>query len=283
MDFSKACNEEKGFLLFTKEELVGVPADVVNGYPVEGDKLKITFKTPDIVPVFQYADLPATRRAAYLGYEGKTLSNVPVLDEIVKLRRDAAQLLGKRNHAEYVLEVRMAKTPETVFAFLKDLETKLRPLGLKEREKLLQLKKETHADKGYDFDGVFYLWDYRYYDRLWTEKTLALDDNHVKQFFQVDEVVPKILDLYRRLLNVQFFPVPRTEEAGGITWHDEAEMYAVYDAGKGEVRGPFLGYMHLDLYPRENKYGHAAVWGLVPGWTGRDGERHYPVVNMVGE
>ncbi|GAA5894188.1 hypothetical protein JCM6882_007598 [Rhodosporidiobolus microsporus] len=51
--------------------------------------------------------------------------------------------------------------------------------------------------------------------------------------------------------------------------------------GKGKGKSAFLGYMYLDLFPRENKYGHAAVWGLIPGWTAVNGEREYPVVCMV--
>lgn len=68
----------------------------------------------------------------------------------------------------------MAKDSTTVKAFLDDLRTKLTPLGIAEKEKLLLLKKEEHLERGIDFDGVLYLWDYRYYDRLYLEKNLAL-------------------------------------------------------------------------------------------------------------
>lgn len=94
--------------------------------------------------------------------------------KIVKLRQQAAELLGYKNYSEWVLEVRMAKTPETVFDFLSDLESKLKPMGEAERKKLLDLKKSEHEKRGLDFDGTFYLWDYRYYDRLWTERELNL-------------------------------------------------------------------------------------------------------------
>jgi Zn-dependent oligopeptidase len=60
----------------------------------------------------------------------------------------------------------------------------------------------------------------------------------------------------------------------------DAEAYAVWDHQDGKD-GEFLGYMYLDLFPRENKYGHAAVWGLIPGWTKEDGGRSYPTVCMV--
>ena len=94
-----------------------------------------------------------------------------------------------------------------------DLENKLRPVGLKDRESLLALKKAEHAEKGYPFDGEFYVWDYRYYDRKFIEKTLDLDDSLVKEYFPVSVVVPAILDIYQRLLSVRFAPL-ETE-----TWH----------------------------------------------------------------
>ena len=94
--------------------------------------------------------------------------------ELAALRHEAAQLLGYANHAEWVLEVKMAKNPREVEAFLRDLEDKLRPLGLEERKRLLELKREEHEKRGLAQDDTFYLWDYRYYDRLFVEKTLDL-------------------------------------------------------------------------------------------------------------
>ncbi|GAA5852314.1 hypothetical protein JCM8547_006734 [Rhodosporidiobolus lusitaniae] len=261
IDFATVCNEEKGFVLFDREELDGVPEDVVS-----------------------YATNPTTRKKMLLSFEGKTIENTPVLAEIVQLRHKAAQMLGYENHAAWTLEVKMAKTPAAVNEFLEDLESKLRPLGLDEREKLLALKKEEHQKRGLPADDRFWLWDYRYYDRLYTERHLSLDQNEVKQYLPVAKVVPAVLEIYRELLGVELIPVPRTEEAGGVTWHDEAEMYAVWESSR-DAKNPdkkdFLGYMHLDLFPRENKYGHAAVWGLIPGSTDKNGERKYPVVCMV--
>lgn len=80
-------------------------------------------------------------------------------------------ILFARSH-----QVKMAKTPAAVLSFLADLEAKLRPLGLAERAKLLQLKKEEHAQRGWKLNEEFHLWDYRYYDRLWVERTLALGE-----------------------------------------------------------------------------------------------------------
>lgn len=102
--------QENGSLLFTKEELDGVPD--IDGYAKEGEKFKVTFKTPDIVPVFKFANLPSTRKAAVLGYEGKTLQNAPLLAEIVKLKQQAAEILGYKTHAEWILEVGLSPSIE---------------------------------------------------------------------------------------------------------------------------------------------------------------------------
>ncbi|POY73392.1 hypothetical protein BMF94_3730 [Rhodotorula taiwanensis] len=287
VDFQRACNEEKGFMLFTKEELEGVPEDVISGFATveEGGatKYKVTHKTPDVSPLFKYAIQPATRKRANLSYENKTIENAPVLSEITKLRDEAAKLLGYKNHAEWVLEVKMAKTPAEVMSFLEDLETKLRPLGFKEREELLELKRAEHEKRGLPADERFNLWDYRYYDRLFVEKTLDLDDNLVKEYFPVAKVVPTVLDIYKDLLGIELVAVPREEAHGGITWHDECELYAVWENGQAQSgnQDAFLGYMFLDLQPRENKYGHAAVWGLIPGWTDPNKGRQFPTVCMV--
>lgn len=63
----------------------------------------------------------------------------------------------------------------------------------------------------------------------------------------------------------------------------DADMYAVWEAGRAGEDKSFLGYMHLDLFPRQQKYGHAAVWGLLPGWTDPQQGRQYPVVWYVVE
>jgi Zn-dependent oligopeptidase len=182
-----------------------------------------------------------------MGYEGKTIENVPVLDEIIKLRRELASILEFDTFADYVLDIKMAKNTKNVNEFLADLREKLTPLGQAERKKLLALKKEVHEKRGLPADDSFNLWDYRYYDRLWTERELALEDEKVKEYFPVDKVVPTILDIYRKMLSVQFYPISSDQVEGDMKWHPETEAYAVWDHQDGKD-GDFLGYMYLDLF-----------------------------------
>ncbi|KDQ54110.1 hypothetical protein JAAARDRAFT_136150 [Jaapia argillacea MUCL 33604] len=278
LEFSKNFNEEKGVITFTLEELKGVPPDVISGFTkrtVDGkDLYDVTHKTPDIVPIFKYAENPDTRQRAYDSYESRLEINEPLLTKVLDLRRRIAKLLEYQTWADYVTEVKMVKTAKNVEEFLADLEQKLRPVGLLDRERLLALKKEEHEKKGLAFDGEFYLWDYRYYDRIYIERTLDLDDALVKEYFPVTVVVPTILEIYQNLLGVKF------EEIKGETWHPEVQQFAVW-RDNAKTEDDFVGYCYLDLFPRESKYSHAAVWSLLPGYDRADGKRRYPLAAMV--
>lgn len=279
LEFSKNFNEENSVITFTEEELKGVPKDVISGYTTrtEGDTTfyDVTYKTPDIFPIFKFAENPETRRRAQEGHESRLQVNVPLLDKALSLRRQIASLLGYQTWADYVTEVKMIKSGDGVQKFLDELETKLRPVGEKERDILLEMKRKEHEAKGLPFDGNFYLWDYRYYDRKYIEETLDLDDMIVKEYFPVSVVVPTILNIYQDLLSVKF-----EEIKNGSTWHPDVQQFAVWEKDAKDESG-FIGYCYLDLFPREAKYSHAAVWPLLSGYEKRDGSRSYPLAAMV--
>ncbi|KAL1748030.1 hypothetical protein HDZ31DRAFT_30711 [Schizophyllum fasciatum] len=279
LQFSKNFNEENEIISFTEEELKGVPKDVISGYKkrTEGDKTvyDVTFKTPDIFPVFKFAENPTTRQRAQEGHESRLAVNVPLLDKALELRRKIADILGYPTWADYITEEKMIKNARGVVDFLGDLEQKLRPVGLKDRETLLAMKQREHKEKGLPFDGEFYIWDYRYYDRKFIEETLDLDDMLVKEYFPVSVVVPTILEIYQNLLNVQF-----VEMKNDKTWHPEVQQFSVWEKDAKDESG-FVGYCYLDLFPRESKYSHAAVWPLLSGYEKADGSRSYPLAAMV--
>ncbi|KAH9948304.1 Metalloprotease [Amylocystis lapponica] len=253
LEFSKNFNEENGSVLFTLEELKGVPDDVISGYTrrKDGDR------------EIKQAENPETRRTAYELFDARLSINEP------SMSRGCSD-----TWADYVTEVKMVKHGKGVFDFLADLEQKLRPIGLEDRTKLLALKQQEHAEKGYPFDGEFYVWDWWYYDRLYVERPLSLDDQRVKEFFPVSFVVPAILDIYQNMLGVRFV------EIHGETWHPDVQQFAAWEKDVKDESG-FVGYCYLDLFPRASKYSHTAVWGLFPGYELLDGKRSYPIAAMV--
>ncbi|KZV95785.1 zincin [Exidia glandulosa HHB12029] len=272
--FQKNYGQEKGKIAFSVEELEGIPPPVVSGYAKRADdgKCELTFRPPDIMPLFKYAKNPETRRKAWEAYESRVAVNEEIFDSVLAIRRKIADLLGYDSWADYVTEVKMVKSAQGVHDFISDVESKLLPVGKRDREQLLALKKE---EEGAD-STEFYMWDWFYYDRLYVERTLDLDDALVKEYFPVEEVVPTIMKVYETLLGVEFVPLSNEVEKGDV-WHPDVQRFALWDShGDG-----FLGYTYLDLYPREAKFPHAAVWSLVPGFTRPDGSRSYPVCAMV--
>ena len=263
--FQKNLNEEKGGIWFTPEELEGVPADVLSGLAKgEGEnagKLKLTFKYPDLLPAQKYAKNPATRKKVLIENENKCNQNVPLFREALILRDEAARLLGYPNHAAFQIEDKMAKTTKTVDDFLGDLRKRLTKGGAQEIETLKSLKKQDMKVGGSEksFDDRYYIWDHRYYDRLLLEKDYSLDQQKIAEYFPLQTTIRGMLQIFEQLFGLVFVEITGpdrssispTGEGKDIVWHDEVQVFSVWD-DEGEGSG-FVGYLYLDLHPREGK------------------------------
>lgn len=290
--FQKNLNEEQGGIWFTREELDGVPEDVVDGLKAgEGenkDKLWLTFKYPDLFPTLKYATNAETRKRVFVENENKCNDNVPLFREAILLRDEAARLLGYNNHAEFRIEDKMAKTPKTVNDFLGDLRTRLAPGGQTEIKKLLELKQEDLKTRSLgDDNSKYFLWDHRYYDRLMLERDFQLDQQIIAEYFPLQTTIQGMLKIFEELFGLAFVEITgedRTALADGgkgsdIVWHADVQVFSVWD-DEGEGAG-FVGYLYLDLFPRDGKYGHAANFNLQPGYIDENGKRRYPATALV--
>jgi len=287
--FQKTLNEEDGGLWLTPAELDGVPEDVLGnllkgkeGTPSEG-KLWLSFKYPDLFPTLKYCKDEKVRQQVFMANENKCPANTELFKEAIVLRDESARLLGYPNHATFRIEDKMAKTPQTVDDFLGDLRTRLAPGGLREIEKLKQLKQ---AETGRSEDH-YYLWDHRFYDTLMLEKDYQLDQNKISEYFPLQTSISGMLSIFEHLFGLQFVEVQgehrdqisTTGKGQDIVWHDEVQVFAVWDDAS-EGHG-FVGYLYLDLFPRQGKYGHAANFNLQPGFQQADGSRRYPATALV--
>lgn len=292
IEFQKNLNEEQGGIWFTREELDGVPEDVVDGLKAgEGEnkgKLWLTFKYPDLFPTLKYATSAETRRRVFVENENKCNGNVPLFREAILLRDEAARLLGYNNHAEFRIEDKMAKTPKTVNDFLGDLRTRLAPGGQTEIKKLLELKQEDLKTRSLDDDNSkYFLWDHRYYDRLMLERDFQLNQQTIAEYFPLQTTIQGMLKIFEELFGLAFVEITgedRTALADGgkgsdIVWHEDVQVFSVWD-DEGEGAG-FVGYLYLDLFPRDGKYGHAANFNLQPGYIDENGKRRYPATALV--
>ncbi|KAL8867884.1 MAG: hypothetical protein Q9174_005369 [Haloplaca sp. 1 TL-2023] len=291
--FQKNLNEENGGLWFTKEELKGAPEDVVAGFEKgEGEnegKLKMSFKYPDLFPVLKYCKNIETRRKVFTANENKCNQNVPLFREAINLRDEAARLLGYPNHAAFKIEDKMAKTTKTVDDFLGDLRKRLTEGGASEKKTLTELKESDLKERGEDktFDGHYFLWDNRFYDRLMLEKDFSLDQEKLAEYFPLQNTIRGMLEIFEQLFGLVFVEIEGSDRASispsgsgdDIIWHPDVKLFSVWDDEK-EGNG-FVGYLYLDLHPREGKYGHAANFNIQPGFIDENGKRRYPATALV--
>ncbi|XP_032992540.1 thimet oligopeptidase [Lacerta agilis] len=274
IDFNKNLNEDTTVLPFSREELGGLPEDFLSSLEkTEEGKLKVTLKYPHYFPLMKKCHVPETRRRVEKQFNSRCKEeNCQILKELVVLRAKKAALLGFETHADFVLEMNMAKDCQTVASFLDELAAKLRVLGEQERALMLSLKRQECEQRGLPFDGHLHAWDLRFYMNRVQETLYQVDQNLLKEFFPMEVVTAGLLGIYQELLGLTF----RLEE-GAPAWHPDVQLYAVQDAQSGQAIGKF----YLDLYPREGKYGHAACFGLQPGCLLPDGSRQISVAAMV--
>lgn len=200
-------------------------------------------------------------------------------------------MLGYPDHATLQIENKMAKSPKAVMDFLTDLQTRVQPGGIKEVEHLLEIKKKDLESRGEAFDGNFYTWDTFFYLRMMKELEYSVDQNAVAEYFPLPSTVSGMLRIFEELFGLVFVelgPEERnrlspTGKGEDLVWHEDVTMFSVWnDASEGNG---FLGYFYMDLHPRPGKYGHAANFGLVPGFeqVAEDGSksRFYPCTSLI--
>lgn len=286
-------NEEKNAIWFTPEEIKGVPEDDINVNELEkgtGEnegKVKLSFKYNHYFPMIKYAQNPETRHKYLVKDANKVNNNVPIFQEIIELRHEAAELLGYPNHATLRVEEKMAKTPARINEFLGDLRTRLAAGGKKDVADLLELKKKDYEELGMEFDGNFYMWDTPYYSRMQKEKQYNIDEIKISQYFPIDTTFKGMLKIFEDILGLAFVELKEedrkrispTGKAEDIVWHKDVHLYSVWNDEKGGSR--FVGYLYIDLHPRDNKYGHNANFGIEPGYIKNDGSRNYPSTALV--
>eukprot|EP01119_Soliformovum_irregulare_P009693 TRINITY_DN232_c0_g1_i4.p1 TRINITY_DN232_c0_g1~~TRINITY_DN232_c0_g1_i4.p1 ORF type:complete len:481 (+),score=187.39 TRINITY_DN232_c0_g1_i4:384-1826(+) len=281
IEFSRNLSEEDSQWEFTKEDLQGLPADVLSSLnpSADGSHLIVTLKYPHVFPIMDFVQVENTRKIIEKAFASRCKeSNGAILKEVLKLRAEKAKILGFLNHAQYVLEIRMAENPEKVNEFLSQLGFKLKSLVQVEFQELLDLKREEYNSRGISekFDGKINAWDSRYFTERSKEKKFQYDANELKKYFPLGKVTSGMLEIYQKILNLKFTEMSGKSIQSSI-WHPDVQLFKVEDGKTGQ----HMGYFYLDLFPRTGKYGHAAVWPLRASARISDDKSQFPVCAMV--
>lgn len=258
-----------------KEDLSGLPAsliasaaDAAKAAKLEG-KWLFTLHNPSVMPFLQYADNRALREKIYNGYinrgnnENKS-DNKEVVKKLVTLRLEKAKLMGYKDYASFMLEDRMAKTPEKVYALLDEVWT---PALAKAKDELADIKAEIKKEGGnFEPEG----WDWRYYFEKAKIAKFNLDENEVRPYLELNNVRDGAFYVANKLYGITF-----TEIKDIPTPHEEATAFECKDKD-----GTHLGVLYMDFFPRESKRGGAWCGGY-RSQTYENGKRLAPVVTIV--
>jgi len=233
------------------ETLKGIPEDVLQAAADAAkaeDKTgwKFTLHFPSYLPVLQYADNRELRETLYRAYATRASEfgkqewdNTSVIAQTLKLRHEAAQLLGFDNYAELSIATKMADSAQHVESFLKDLAAKAKPFALRDKIEL-----DEYAAKLGITD--MQAWDVSYVSEKLREDKYAFSDLEVKQYFPEHKVLDGLFKVVETIFGIH---VSRSDAP---VWHEAASFYDIKD-DKGELIGQF----YLDLYARNNKRGGA--------------------------
>lgn len=224
---------------------------------------------PSYLPIVTYAKNRALREKMWRAYASRSykdgFDNSDIIRKVVSLRSERAKLLGFATHADYVLAERMAKDPKTVRQFLERLLAASKTAAQKDLDEVKAFAKET--------DGLtdFKPWDFAFYSEKLKEKKYAFNEEDLRPYFQLENVIEGVFEHARRLYGLAFKEIKDVP-----VYHPEVKAYEVTEAATGR----FVSLFYADFFPRETKKGGAWMTnyreqGL---WSGKVLRPHVSIV-----
>ena len=260
--------------LTDEKDLAGLPEGTVEAArslakAQEKEGWIFTLDHPSYLPFMTYADNRELRKKMAIAFGARSFqnnefNNEEIVLKIVKLRQQRANLLGYKTHAHFVLEERMAESPEKVMAFENDLLAKAKPAALKEFEQLTAFAKEL--------DGIEQLekWDGAYYSEKLKQQLFNLDDEKLKPYFQLEKVLNGAFTIAGKLFGLTF-----TEVFDIDKYHEEVMTYEVTDENNN-----LISIFYADFFPRKGKRNGAWMTSFKSQYV-KDGQNERPHISNV--
>ena len=258
-----------------KEQLKGLPESIITA-AAEDAKTKgkdgqwlFTLQNASIMPFLQYAQNRKLREDIWKAYQsrgnnGDTRDNRINIIQMANLRMERAQLLGYKSHADYVLEERMAQTPDKVYNLLNEI---WKPALAKAKQEEADIQKLMITDS---VEGDVQPYDWRYYTEKIRQQRYSLDEQELKPYFSLDGVREGIFMVCDKLYSIHFKQVKDVP-----VYHKDVTTWEVSDKD-----GKQLGILYMDFFPREGKKGGAWMTSYRKQKT-VDGKRIAPIISIV--
>jgi thimet oligopeptidase len=267
-EFQKNISEANDFLLVSEEEITGLPEDYKNSHRQAEGNYKISLNYPSYIPFMQYAVSDKARKTLLIKYLNKAADkNLQVLQEVLVLRKRIATLLNFPSFAAYRHSTLMVKKPETVWNFELDLAKKVKIKAALDYQELLECKQNSTQNQA---EKVLHTWETSYYRTILMREKYEVDNLKVKEYFETNQVLGGLLTIAEKLFGIKF-----EEKKDANVWHEEVRYLEVTENKK------LVGRVYLDLFPRPNKYSHAACFPLISGKKMEDGTYQTPTLALV--
>jgi thimet oligopeptidase len=271
MKFSNNIAQDDSSLRVNHEDLAGVREDFINNLSIEGDEYILRCDYPTRDQIMRNCTVETTRRDfskvfANRGYP----ENLTILNQLVNKRDELAHLLGYDSYAQLDTESQMAKNPETVDAFLDSLTPKALENSAEEWKALLAELPESVV---LTEEGKVKPWDVVYLNAEFKKKNLRVNNEKITEYFPMESTLQSLLEIFEKFLGLQFKSVPVTD-----FWDSSVQVVEVRQVGENPS---LLGYIVLDLYPRENKFSHACCESIIPPMSFDRGVTTEPALAMV--
>ena len=230
-----------------EKDLAGLPQTAIDAAALEAEERELqgkwvfTLDYPSYGPFVTYAANRTLREKMWRAFSsrayGDEFDNCENILKMVRLKHERARILGYKHHADFVLEQRMAKSPDAVMDFLRKLLATYKPSAEKDLKEL----KDFAAQDG--FEGDIKPWDVSYYSEKLKEKLFAFSSEDLRPYFPLEPVLAGTFEHFSKLFGIKF------TAANYPVWHEDVVAYDVHD----EKTGAFMGLFYADFYPRKGK------------------------------
>lgn len=267
-EFSQNINNDTSSIVATKDQIDGVSDDFIGGLKKNdaGEYILLTdYPTADMI--LNYCKIEDTRKRFSKAFKNKAYPvNVKVFENLRATRHKLAKSLGFESYAHLDLDDQMVKSPERAYKFQLDMKDKILKKSAEEfKEFVKDLPEGVSLNKDNKLEG----WNNGYVSTYFKKKHYDIDEQKLAEYFPMEQTIRGLLDIYEKFFDLKIEMIDNVK-----AWHSDVRLVKISDKS-----GPVRGYVFLDMYPRPNKYGHAAMF---PGVTTveRDGII-YPTVTSV--
>ncbi len=276
--FNRNLNDDETTVLLTRAELAGMPDAYIANLKESNGLFFVTLDYPTFLPIMDYCESETARQKVWTAFKrrgGK--KNVALLERLLKLRTDAAHLLGYDSPSAFECEIRMSKSPDEVKAFYERLRPLVREKAKRDWAEYVAAKREVTGDA----NATLQPWDQQFIEKKLQQSRYAVDGERVRQYFPLERVIDGLFSITQSLYGLEYREITDKARSGEVKdrpfWHEDVRLFEVWD----KAANAKLGEFYIDLHPRPNKYGHAAQWGLVQRKKWLDGSVTLPLAALV--